>query len=592
MAAKIKFKLDGEQIKQFFVRHTEKLVLGAFTVLALFLMYKGVLRETFKSTPQDLNSAAQNATAELSRSTLDPQQEKIEVIDYAAKADEQVKDLAVAGFEWLPIRHPVWPRGSKRGVPPLLAVEDLRVHAGRAAFELKAARGEVAAAPAPPAEEPRGRRAARRGEDEPAAPAPPPGRAKPGNIAGHRYVVIVGRVPLEKQTNAYLTTFADAAVRHAADEAPDYRGVIVERAEVVTGAPNEKLKWTTLSAATRREIQQGLAAAKRHDPISAGLVDNYLTEPLPPRQGGDFPPAEVVHPSMLDAGPAVAAPPPPPKPEPMAPDDLPPFPDEPAADKPAEPEPVAAAQAAAPNEGALLFRYFDFTVEPGKRYRYRVKLWLVNPNYGVEANQLTEEALAQREELQKTRAKDRFLLTPESDPSEAVFVPYDGVLIAGDWTPANSVKESSVSVGVEQWTADDGATAQYVKEPVYRGELVNFPVNVPEGRAPDPGAAIFELGDNIPRMNEEPIWFRTEVAVLDMAPSPADGGASSKAVPADILVLDAAGRLRVCAAAEMADQFREIRDNVAHVNDQPKPDEPAANKFDPLDPNAGRRRPR
>ena len=31
-----------------------------------------------------------------------------------------------------------------------------------------------------------------------------------------------------------------------------------------------------------------------------------------------------------------------------------------------------------------LFRYFDFEVEEGKTYQYRVKLLLANPNYGVE----------------------------------------------------------------------------------------------------------------------------------------------------------------------------------------------------------------
>ena len=38
---------------------------------------------------------------------------------------------------------------------------------------------------------------------------------------------------------------------------------------------------------------------------------------------------------------------------------------------------------AAPQGDLLLFRYFDFDVEPGQTYRYRVQLELRNPNYGA-----------------------------------------------------------------------------------------------------------------------------------------------------------------------------------------------------------------
>jgi hypothetical protein len=413
-------------------------------------------------------------------------------------------------------------------------------------------------------------------------------------VAGHRYVVLVGRVPLAKQVAAYLETFADAADRRPGDEAPDYRGAVVERAEVVTGASNEKLKWIPLSAQTRKEIQQGWAGARRNEPASAALVNSYLTEPLPPRTGGDFLPEEIVHSTMRDLGPAAVAPAPA-KAEPAAPDEIDPnAPDVPAADKPAEPAVAAdadAAAAAAPSEEALLFRYFDFTVEPGKQYRYRVKLWLANPNYEVDAAQLTQEALQQREQLQKTRAKDRFVQSPESAPTVPVYIPYDGVLVAGEWSPATPAKEPSVSVAVEQWTANDGATAQYVKGPVYRGQLVNFQVARPSdgpGVQP-PGAAVFELGDNVPKKNEEDIPFRTEVAVLDMAPSPADGGGAARTVPADILVLDAAGRLRVCTAREMAERFREINENFGLVNAKDEAEGgPPGGKPDPLDVGAGR----
>ncbi len=575
MAAKIKFKLDADQIKRFFVLHTEKLVLGVLSLLALFLLYKGVLRETYKRTPQELSSAAQNATAELGRSTFDPKAQGVTIIDYSAKAEEQVKPLEVAGFEWEPIRHPVWPRGSKRGVPLLLAVEDLQVHAGRGAFQIKQPdRAAAAAAPVAPAEPaaPARPRAGRRGEDADAPPPPAPAPVAPANVAGYRYAVIVGRVPFAKQIQAFLETYADAADRRPGDEAPDYRGAIVERAEVVTGAANEKLKWVPLSAAKRKAIQQTLGAAQRNEIARPSAVNPYLTEGIPTRQGEDFLPEEVAHPSMLAARAAIAPPAPAAAAEPAVPDEVvPDAPEEPAPDKPADPAAApadAAAAAPAPADDALLFRYFDFTVEPGKRYRYRVKLWLVNPNYDVPVGQLEDEA------KQQTPPGERFIKSPESAPTETVFIPFDGMIVAGEWSPAGPAKEPSVSVGVEQWKANDGARAQFVKVPVFRGQLVNFQVAGPSsgpGIQP-PGAAVFEIGDELPRKNEALIPFRTEVAVLDMAPAPPEGGvaANSKSPPADILVLDASGRLRVCAAREMAEQFREINENFGQVNEKAK----------------------
>ena len=44
--------------------------------------------------------------------------------------------------------------------------------------------------------------------------------------------------------------------------------------------------------------------------------------------------------------------------------------------------------------GFRLFRYFDFNVEPGKRYIYRVRLALANPNYLMKATVLKKAELA------------------------------------------------------------------------------------------------------------------------------------------------------------------------------------------------------
>src|SRR5690606_34654761 len=64
----------------------------------------------------------------------------------------------------------------------------------------------------------------------------------------------------------------------------------------------------------------------------------------------------------------------------------------------------------------LLFRYFDFDVEPGATYKYRARLVVRNPNYGLPVAQVA--GLAHIVEGQ-TRNSD---WSNETDP---VMVPHD-----------------------------------------------------------------------------------------------------------------------------------------------------------------------
>lgn len=76
-----------------------------------------------------------------------------------------------------------------------------------------------------------------------------------------------------------------------------------------------------------------------------------------------------------------------------------------------------------PDEGAeyRLFRFVDDTVEFGKTYRYRVKLELANPNWGLDPKLLASPKSAETE-----------LLSADSAPSAAVPVPAPYVTVARD----------------------------------------------------------------------------------------------------------------------------------------------------------------
>ena len=71
------------------------------------------------------------------------------------------------------------------------------------------------------------------------------------------------------------------------------------------------------------------------------------------------------------------------------------------------------ADAKTPKIENKLFRFFDFSAQPGKSYRYRVRLVLRNPNHNVPAQYLTNAQLAKGE----TR------VSPWSEPSDIVTIP-------------------------------------------------------------------------------------------------------------------------------------------------------------------------
>lgn len=111
-----------------------------------------------------------------------------------------------------------------------------------------------------------------------------------------------------------------------------------------------------------------------------------------------------------------------------------------------------------------LFRFVDTTVEPGKTYRYRVRLSLWNPNRDLEPRYLTDAAFA----------KDVKLASAPSNVTEPVTVPGTGALLVRTVRKAESkrFKPGSVEVLVLDKGSDTGnyALRSLVTEP---GGLVN-----------------------------------------------------------------------------------------------------------------------
>jgi len=124
--------------------------------------------------------------------------------------------------------------------------------------------------------------------------------------------------------------------------------------------------------------------------------------------------------------------------------------------------PLRAAMKEAPLK---LFRFVDYQVEPGKKYRYRVRLYLTNPNYRVPPQYLQDESYAQ----------DPFLITQWSEASNLVRVPADVSVLAG---PAKAgripTSDPKITLGVTVFQPGSGRKKFQEFADMIRGTVVDF----------------------------------------------------------------------------------------------------------------------
>jgi len=329
-----------------------------------------------------------------------------------------------------------------RDDPQIFPVEELRAGSGRGIYSAAAA---VRAEP-------------RRG----------PGGAQraPVNAAkGRFWAVVTGLLPVKKQEDAYQLALADADLnaKQKDDSKPQYLDVFdVQRAEV-TGESTENLQWTSLRNLRQIIAQSRAEGGKGSDIVDEKYIDSNFTMPLPPldvewdesiahlpqiplrssaRQLRNAeavePDAEMPQKAADDGGSGVFGGPDP-EPEPEAP-----------VDSDAEKSP-----------GVRLFRFFDFSVEQGKQYRYRVVVGVKNPNFGIEGRYLKNPASATKS----------FVLSTPSDPTAVVVIPFSNQIFAGPIDKANKSGDPSGTVMVTDLNEEGGYEAVGTRE-VTRGTSV------------------------------------------------------------------------------------------------------------------------
>jgi len=116
----------------------------------------------------------------------------------------------------------------------------------------------------------------------------------------------------------------------------------------------------------------------------------------------------------------------------------------------------------------LLIRYFDFDVDPGNAYRYRVRVIYKNPSYGLGLDQVMHPEVAE----------GLYRPTEWSKVSEPAVIPPNSQVFLAEVIPARSHKRHGAKLNVYQWYADTGTTI-YDTLPVQIGDFVGGEIETP-----------------------------------------------------------------------------------------------------------------
>ena len=587
---KTKLKMDKKAIQEFLVQHVEKIVFAAVMVCFVLIVYRATAREMFPKTPDnqpitpDKLAGVAGDAKEWWEQTVPPPGD-CPTGDYPAIAARSRIPIEEADYPTpLPWDRPVINQRRKRGEPPLEPVAELRGTADCGRISMLA-EIEDAAASLPP------------GGSGATARTLPNVRSVPVE-RGQRWVVLTGLVPYGKQIERFQDYFKTAQKRNPQTDFPRYRGYIVQRAEVSSADANEPLNWSETfysPTATKEALNKwgSLRTQMTSEAVDPFFLDkdgmnkgSVLCFPLPPLVGREWDKSVVHEPEIpffrreygTHTPEGVTTPEDPAEDDPFAPrDSSRPFFDGPSAiytppsrgyEGPMTGSYLPGLATRAPKH--LLFRFFDFNVEAGKRYRYRVRLVLWNPNLTVEDRYLTDEVLAKKTQIEEEAEKERSAGSTraagaipwkwkqvESDwtePTDVISVPRDSRLLALSVRPPRTGADRSGDVMVISWVEDRGIDA-FAERPVGRGKVANFlGVVFPETKKPRKSskAPLEELPMYAPPegletgLDKPPLVdYLTDTLVLDMHGGETIPGKDRLKRPGAILLFDPDGALVV-----------------------------------------------
>ena len=561
---KVKLKLDAASIKKWLIEHGEKLAFSVMVIIFLAFTVSAARGEALDATkqPEKLQATADDVKMHVVTSKWDDKREGVQVVDYGQRTKRD--QVVPAPFALLQPFNPVLVEPKvKREDPVLFAVEEPQAAAGFGSFALHGDGESIAptgappvrVAPAQPTPPPGGRLAGsgmpgrstlgggiavpppRLGGGAPptvSGPSAGPGTrpSKDAKLAPRAWAVVTALVPYEKQASEYSRVFERAMGGVPERDVPRYLGYKLERTEVSDADP-KKEDWKRVPDPTLFEKEWDGGGAEI---VVPEYTDPAVTSPLGPlvQEWSD----SVAHPKipLASAGNAPPQVAPPVAEEPEKPAE----PEKDAAKPPAEddgftnrrqaPQPIAPTpdRATSPTGPATikyrLLRGFDYSVEPNKRYRYRVKLGLTNPNARI-AERYLKNPEAPRPEIRET---------VWSAPTDVVTIPDGfGVLAAGIKPPKSGepLKAKLLLTAIDKQNGIETAFEQDFE----RGAVANAAnktVNAVDPRNQQPREI-------------EHVDFTTGMVVLDISGGKAISKKKDLFRPAEILMMDANGNLSV-----------------------------------------------
>ncbi len=189
----------------------------------------------------------------------------------------------------------------------------------------------------------------------------------------------------------------------------------------------------------------------------------------------------------------------------------------------------------------LLLRFFDFTVEPGKKYKYRVRLVLADPNYNIPDNVLAPAVLDRvHKAVQATQKRPEFrAIEIWSDPSPTVGIPLSGDVKLVDVKVPSADKvndEPSAKLLVSSFDVDERDKNNAIQAAIERDFRRGFVANFQED-----AEYLVEGGTAID--TRENFKFMTGMTLLDV-----DGGqklTKDMTTPGRVLIMGPAGELYI-----------------------------------------------
>ena len=417
-------RLDSARIKLFLGAHVEKIAFVVFGFVFLWLCYSAYETRGYEKTPKDLSEQTQSTRTIVENQPWSPAEWNIKIPEppYVKQVEATMKPVDPRPFALATLFDPrIRENKVRRDEPKFLPVGELA-----AAFGFGAVR--------------------------PKKDAP----------LGKQWIVITGLVPVSDQAAEYHRLFDNAWYVNPDLDNPLWKDFQIERAVVTSpGGGNEQ--WEPLDAHGAIAKEFDTFFQERPEVIDKKFQERAMCDPVPPLIGRE-PDDHMAHPPEIPFALQAKD-----KEQQKAPEPVNDKADNPLLggnDQARRVVVLANNQAGQPAEVVPfhLFRFFDYTVENDRMYRYRVKLLLRNPNVGVAKRYLKRPELADGDRRE----------SDWSEPSPVVAIPPDSRMLAGDVAPQRGLNEAKAKVLVIKWEGPKAVEVPHEFE-VLRGAFINYP---------------------------------------------------------------------------------------------------------------------